>query len=95
MNTSEAVAKKGCTERQARFLTTVMLHTGVCVPRQYAWFCGIVYGEKTRKCLAKLARLQYASMYDFCHNRARVCHVNQGRCTPRGEADSKFRRRSH
>ena len=35
-----AVAKKGFTERQARFLTTVMLHAGVCVPRQYARFCG-------------------------------------------------------
>jgi hypothetical protein len=35
------------TERQARFLTTVMLHAGVCVPRQYARFCDIVHGEKT------------------------------------------------
>ena len=35
----QAVAKKGFTERQARFLTTVMLHAGVCVPRQYARFC--------------------------------------------------------
>jgi hypothetical protein len=26
-----AVAKKGFTERQARFLTMVMLHAGVCV----------------------------------------------------------------
>jgi hypothetical protein len=33
-----------------------MLHTGVCVPRQYARFCGIVYGEKTRKFFAKLVR---------------------------------------
>jgi len=45
----QAVAKKGFRERQARFLTTVMLQTGVCVPRQYARFCGIVYGAKTRK----------------------------------------------
>ena len=45
----QAAAKKGFTERQARFLTTVMLQTGVCVPRQYARFCGIVYGAKTRK----------------------------------------------
>ena len=34
----QKVAKRGFTERQARFLTTVMLHTGVCVPRQYARF---------------------------------------------------------
>ncbi len=48
----QAGAKKGFTERQARFLTTVMLHTGVCVPRQYARFCGIVYGAKTRNFFA-------------------------------------------
>jgi hypothetical protein len=38
----QAVAEKGFTERQARFLTIAMLHAGVCVPRQYARFCGIV-----------------------------------------------------
>jgi hypothetical protein len=47
----QAVAKKGFNERQARFLTTVMLHAGVCVPRQYARFCGIVYGAKRRAVL--------------------------------------------
>ena len=51
-----AVAKKGFTD-QARFLTTVMLHAGVFVPRQYARFCGIVHGENTRKFFAKLVRL--------------------------------------
>jgi hypothetical protein len=54
---AQAIAKKGFTERQARFLTTVMLHAGVCVPRQYARFCGIVHGEKTRKFFTKLVRL--------------------------------------
>ena len=42
----QAVARKGFTERQARFLTTVMLHAGVCVQRQYARFCDIVHGQK-------------------------------------------------
>jgi hypothetical protein len=51
------VAAKGFTERQARFLVTVMLHTGVCVPRQYARFCRIVHGQKTRKFFDKLLRL--------------------------------------
>ena len=54
-----AVEQEGFTERQARFLTTVMLHAGVCVPRQYARFCGIVYGAKTRKFFDKLVRLRY------------------------------------
>jgi hypothetical protein len=89
----EAVAKKGFTERQARFLTTVILHTGVCVPRQYARFCGIVYGEKTRKFFAKLVHLQYASMYDCRHNRARIYHVTQRALYAAiGEADSRLRK---
>jgi hypothetical protein len=88
-----AVAKKGFTERQARFLTTVMLHAGVCVPRQYARFCGIVHGEKTRKFFAKLVRLRYASMYDCRHNRARIYHVNQRALYAAiGEAESRVRK---
>jgi hypothetical protein len=89
----QAVAKRGFTERQARFLTTVMLHTGVCVPRQYARFCGIVYGAKTRKFFAKLVRLQYASMFDCRHNRARIYHLNQRALYAAiGEADSRLRK---
>jgi hypothetical protein len=89
----QAVAKQGFTERQARFLTTVMLHTGVCVPRQYARFCGIVYGAKTRQFFAKLVRLQYGSVYDCRHNRARIYHVNQRALyTAIGEADSRLRK---
>ena len=89
----QAVAKKGFTERQARFLTTVMLHAGVCVPRQYARFCGIVHGEKTRKFFAKLVRLRYASMYDCRHNRARIYHLNQRAIYAAiGEADSRLRK---
>jgi len=89
----QVVAKKGFTERQARFLTTVMLHAGVCVPRQYARFCGIVHGQKTRKFFAKLVRLRHASMYDCRHNRARIYHVNQRALYAAiGDADSKLRR---
>jgi hypothetical protein len=89
----QAVAKQGFTERQARFLTTVMLHAGVCVPRQYARFCGIVHGEKTRKFFRKLVRLGYASMYDCRHNRARICHLNQRALYAAiGEADSRLRK---
>lgn len=90
----QAVAKKGFTERQARFLTTVMLHAGVCVPRQYARFCGIVHGAKTRKFFTKLVRLGIASMYDCRHNRARIYHVTQRALYAAiGEPDSTFRRR--
>jgi hypothetical protein len=90
----QAVAKRGFTERQARFLTTVMLHAGVCVPRQYARFCGIVHGAKTRKFFAKLVRLGFASMYDSRHNRARIYHVNERALYAAiGEPDSGLRRR--
>jgi hypothetical protein len=89
----QEVAKRGFTERQARFLTTVMLHTGVCVPRQYARFCDIVYGEKTRKFFAKLVRLELASMYDCRHNRARIYHIKQRALYAAiGEADSRLRK---
>lgn len=88
-----AVAKKGFIERQARFLTTVMLHAGLCVPRQYARFCGIVHGEKTRKFFAKFVRLRYASIYDCRHNRARVYHLNRRALFATiGEADSRLRK---
>jgi hypothetical protein len=90
---AQAVAKVRFTERQARFLVTVMLHSGVCVPRQYATFCGIVHGQRTRKFFAKLVRLGYASMYDCRHNRARIYHVNQRALYKAiGEADSRLRR---
>jgi hypothetical protein len=90
---AQIVAKKGFTERQSRFLTTVMLHAGVCVPRQYARFCGIVHGQQTRKFFAKLVRLQYASMYDCRHNRARIYHVNRRALYAAiGAADSALRR---
>jgi integrase len=73
---AEAVAELGFTARQARFLMTVMLHAGVCVPRQYARFCGIVHGQKTRKFFAKLERLGYATAHDCRHNRAMVYLAN-------------------
>jgi hypothetical protein len=91
---TRAVAKMGgFTGRQARFLVTVMLHAGVCVPRQYATFCGIVHGQKTRKFFAKLVRLGLASMYDCRHNRARIYHLHQKALYRAiGEAESRLRR---
>lgn len=71
-----AVAKFGFTERQARFLVTVMLHSGVCVERQYATFAGFVHGQKTRKFFAKLVSRGFASAYPCRHNRGRVYHVH-------------------
>ncbi len=89
----QAVARVGVTERQARFLVTVMLHSGVCVPRQYAHFCGIVHGQKTRKFFAKLVRLGYATGHDCRHNRALLYHVHhKALYRVVGESESRFRR---
>ena len=40
-----AVAALGFTERQADFLVHVMLHSGVCLGRQYCTFAGIARGQ--------------------------------------------------
>jgi len=70
-----AVAEFGFTERQARFLVTVMLHAGICVPRQYAAFAGIAYGHKVSKFFDKLERRELATVSDCLHNRARLYHI--------------------
>lgn len=89
----QAVAKFGFTERQARFLVTVMLHSGVCLLRQYAAFAGIVHGQKTRKFFAKLVKQGYASAYPCRHNRGRVYHVqHKPLYRAIGETDSRLRR---
>jgi hypothetical protein len=56
-----AVAEFGFTRRQARFLTLVMRHAGVCLLRQYSTFAGIVYGQKRRMFFQKLVSRGYAS----------------------------------
>src|SRR5206468_11541405 len=83
----------GFTERQARFLVTVMLHSGVCLQRQYAAFAGIVHGQKTRKFFDKLVRRGYVRAYTCRHNRGRVYHVrHKPLYRAIGETDSRHRR---
>lgn len=89
----QAVVKFGFTERQARFLVTVMLHSGVCLLRQYTAFAGIAHGQKTRKFFAKLVRHGYATAYPCRHNRGRVYHVqHKPLYRAIGETDSRLRR---
>ena len=88
-----AVADFGFTQRQARFLVTVMRHSGVCLQRQYATFAGIIHGQTTRKFFAKLVRLRYASAYRCRHNRGRVYQVHhKALYRAIGETDSRHRR---
>lgn len=89
----KAVVEFGFTERQARFLVTVMLHSGVCLLRQYTAFAGIVHGEKTRKFFHKLVSRRYATAYACRHNRGRVYHVHHKPLYRAiGETDSRYRR---
>ena len=89
----QTVAKKGFTERQARFLVLVARHSGVCVMRQYSAFAGIVFGQKTRKFFAKLESLGWVSTYDCAHNRARIYHLrHRDLYAAIGEPESRLRR---
>jgi len=53
----EAIAAFGFTERQARFLLNVLLHSGVFVERQYCSFAGIVHGQKSTDFIKTLVEL--------------------------------------
>jgi hypothetical protein len=89
----QTIAKRGFTERQARFLILVARHSGVCVMRQYATFAGIVFGQKTRKFFANLVRARLVSTYDCAHSRGRVYHVRHRAIYEAiGEPDSRLRR---
>jgi hypothetical protein len=70
-----AVSEVGFTTRQARFLVTVMLHVGVCLPRQYARLAGTAYGHKVNVFFDKLVSLRYAVRCRCVHNRAAVNHL--------------------
>jgi hypothetical protein len=72
---AHAVSEFGFTTRQARFLVTVILHGGVCLPRQYARLAGTAYGHKVNVFFDKLVSLRYAVRCRCVHNRAAVYHV--------------------
>jgi hypothetical protein len=89
----QAVAKFGFTDRQARFLVTVMRHAGMCVPRQYARFVGTAYGHNVTKFFDKLVQCRYATASDCLHNRAALYHVqHQALYRAIGQPQSRYRR---
>jgi hypothetical protein len=90
---ARAVAEFGFTPRQARFLTLVMRHTGVCVPRQYSSFAGVVLGQKTRTFFQKLVNRRLVTAYACRHNRGHLYHVHHFALYDAiGEANSPHRR---
>jgi hypothetical protein len=89
----QTIAKRGFTDRQARFLILVARHSGVCVMRQYSTFAGIVFGQKTREFFANLVRARLVSTYHCAHSRGRVYHVRYRAIYEAiGEPDSRLRR---
>jgi hypothetical protein len=73
---TQAVAAFGLTERQARFLVEVMIHSGVFIERQYRHFAGIVHGQKTHDFLRKLVERGYARPIQVGSlHRGRLFHV--------------------
>lgn len=96
MTTSErikAVSDFGFTERQARFMVTVMLNGGVCVPRQYARSVGTAYGQNVNAFFNKLVKKGFAVRCSCVHNRAAVYQLGfQPLYRAIGEPDSPNRK---
>jgi hypothetical protein len=83
----------GFTERQARFLATVMLHGGVCLQRHYCRSAGLVHGVKTRTFFHDLVANGYATAYPCARNGAHVYHVHhKGLYAAVGEPNNRNRR---
>jgi hypothetical protein len=72
----QAIEAFGFTERQARFLVTVMVHSGVFLERQYCAFARITHGQKSHDFLAKLVARRYVTVITpGTLHRGRLYHV--------------------
>jgi hypothetical protein len=58
----DAIASFGFTERQARFLVTVMVYAGAFLERQYCTFAEIAHGQKTHDFVRKLIDRGYVTV---------------------------------
>jgi hypothetical protein len=72
----QAVARKGFTDRQAGFLVTVMLHSGVCIGRQYCAYARIARGQVVYDFFGSLVAKKFATSYAAAHRRAHIFHVH-------------------
>ena len=84
----------GVTDRQARFLVMVLLHSGVFVGRQYASFAGISHGQKVHDFVEKLVAKRLATATTLgAQQRARVFHVHHKPLYAAiGERDNRHRK---
>jgi hypothetical protein len=91
---AHAVGEYGFTPRQAAFLTTVMLHAGVCLPRQYTKFSGIVFGHTTRDFFSRLTAQRFATAHPCWKRGGTFYHIHhKGLYRAIGEPDNRHRRR--
>jgi hypothetical protein len=91
---ARAVAAYGITPRQAAFLTTVMLHSGACLPRHYTKFCGIVFGHNTRDFFSRLTAQRFATAHPCWRRGGTFYHVHhKALYRAIGEPDNRHRRR--
>jgi hypothetical protein len=73
----DALRPFGVTDRQARFLVTVMAHSGSFLERQYCAFAGIARGQNSRDFVAGLVARGYArAVTHGSVRRGRIYHVH-------------------
>lgn len=70
-----AIVSRGYTERQARFLVLVMLHSGVCTMRQYCQFAGISRGQKSQDFFSTLVARGHASSTADANGTVKIFHI--------------------
>ena len=71
------LASFGLTDRQTRFLVTVMRHAGVFIGRQYAVFAGITQGQKVHDFIQTLLVRRFATAIELgTTGRTRIIHVH-------------------
>jgi hypothetical protein len=66
----------GFTERQAGFLVTVMLHSGVCLSRHYCAYARIRWGQKAHDFFTRLLARRFVTARRCGDQSARVYHVH-------------------
>jgi hypothetical protein len=86
----------GFTERQARFLATAMVHSGVFIERQYCRFAGITHGQKTHDFIKRLIRRGFArEIRPGALHRGRLFHIHHKRLYAAiDQVDNRHRRRA-
>jgi hypothetical protein len=91
---TNAIASFGFTERQAKFLVNVLLHSGVFVERQYCGFAGIVHGQKSTDFVKTLVERRFATPIATGKlHRGRMFHVHyKPLWAAIGEPDNRFRK---